>query len=174
MIQAKSVILCTGGKTGRLSRESTGSVRFNLHLPGNLSADGKAMALSAGLPIMNMEFLGARRYGLANYETAGRPPRNTWQPAARIVNAAGKTIVAKTTFPLWGDLENGYRIDAEKRRSQWLSSGGITPQGMPSRRDLATWQDRSISIVPRGQRMKSNMWNGHSAMKANATSSCGI
>jgi succinate dehydrogenase/fumarate reductase flavoprotein subunit len=137
MIQAKSVVLCTGGKTGRLSRESTGSVRFNLHLPGNLSADGKAMALSAGLPILNMEFLGARRYGLANYETAGRPPRNTWQPAARIVNAAGKTIVAKTTFPLWGDLETGYRIDAEKRRSQWLSNGGITPQGMPSRSDLA-------------------------------------
>ena len=79
-IAAKSVILSAGGKTGRMGRESTGCVRFNLHLPGSLSADGKAIALRAGLAVMNMEFLGARRYGLANYETAGRPPRNTWQP----------------------------------------------------------------------------------------------
>ncbi|MBN2125445.1 MAG: FAD-dependent oxidoreductase, partial [Deltaproteobacteria bacterium] len=136
VFHAKSVVLSAGGKTGRMGRESTGSACFNLHLPGNLSADGKAMALHAGLPIMNTEFLGARRYGLANYETAGRPPGNTWQPAAAIVNAAGETIVPKTTFPKWGDLEKGYRIDAEETRRQWLARGGITPQGMPSRKEL--------------------------------------
>ncbi|MFZ7110871.1 MAG: FAD-dependent oxidoreductase [Desulfatiglandales bacterium] len=136
VLKAKSVVLSAGGKTGRMGRESTGSACFNLHLPGNLSADGKAMALHAGLPLMNMEFLGARRYGLANYETAGRPPGNTWQPAAAIVNAAGETIVPKTTFPEWGDLEKGYRIDAKETRRQWLARGGITPRGMPSRKEL--------------------------------------
>jgi succinate dehydrogenase/fumarate reductase flavoprotein subunit len=136
LFRAKSVILCAGGKTGRMGRESTGSARFNLHLPGNLSADGKAMALRAGLPIMNMEFLGARRYGLANYETAGRPPGNTWQPAAAIVNASGETVVPKGSFPVWGDLENGRRIDAQETRRLWLKKGGITPQGMPTREDL--------------------------------------
>lgn len=136
LFKAKSVILSTGGKTGRMGRESTGSVRFNLHLPGNLSADGKTMALKAGLPVANMEFLGASRYGLANYETAGRPPGNTWQPAAAIVNAAGETVVPKGSFPQWGNLEKGYRIDAAQTRRQWLENGGITPLGMPSRKDL--------------------------------------
>lgn len=135
-IAAKSVILSAGGKTGRMGRESTGCVRFNLHLPGSLSADGKAIALRAGLAVMNMEFLGARRYGLANYETAGRPPRNTWQPAAAIVDAKGEIVVPKTTFYDWGDLERGYHIDAAETRRQWLAEGAITPRGMPSRKDL--------------------------------------
>ncbi|MCK9363087.1 MAG: FAD-dependent oxidoreductase [Syntrophales bacterium] len=135
-IAAKSVILAAGGKTGRLGRESTGCVRFNLHLPGSLSADGKSLAFRAGLAIMNMEFLGARRYGLANYETAGRPPRNSWQPAAAIVDAQGKIVVPKTTFYEWGDLEKGYQIDAAATRRQWLAQGAITPLGMPSRIDL--------------------------------------
>jgi succinate dehydrogenase/fumarate reductase flavoprotein subunit len=136
LIRAKSIVLAAGGKTGRIGRESTGSAYFNLHLPGSLSADGKAMALRSGLPIMNMEFLGARRYGLANYETAGRPPRNTWQPAAAIVNGAGETVVPKTTFYDWGDLRGGYRIDAAEMRRRWLASGGITPQGMPSGKEM--------------------------------------
>jgi succinate dehydrogenase/fumarate reductase flavoprotein subunit len=135
-IVAKSVVLSAGGKTGRLGRESTGCVRFNLHLPGSLSADGKSMALRAGLAIMNMEFLGARRYGLANYESAGRPPRNTWQPAAAIVDAKGDIVVPKTNFYAWGDLERGYQIDAAEIRRQWLAGGAITPQGMPSRKEL--------------------------------------
>ncbi len=136
LFNAKTVILSAGGKTGRMGRESTGSACFNLHLPGNLSADGKAMALRAGLPIMNMEFLGARRYGLANYETAGRPPRNTWQPAAAIITHTGKTVVEKTTFPEMGDYEEDSRIDAEETRRKWLERGGITPRGMPSRKDM--------------------------------------
>jgi succinate dehydrogenase/fumarate reductase flavoprotein subunit len=135
-IRAKSVILSAGGKTGRIGRESTGSAYFNLHLPGSLSADGKAMALKAGLAIMNMEFLGARRYGLANYETAGRPPRNTWQPAAAIVNCKGETVVPKSSFYDWGDLEKGYQIDAAEARRRWLAGGGITPRGMPTRREM--------------------------------------
>ncbi|MFH1489832.1 MAG: FAD-dependent oxidoreductase [Pseudomonadota bacterium] len=136
LFRAKAVVLSAGGKTGRLGRESTGSVRFNLHLPGSLSADGKAMALRAGLEIMNMEFLGARRYGLANYETAGRPPGNTWQPAAAIVNAVGEVVVPKSAFYDWGDLDEGYQIDAAETRRKWLAKGAITPQGMPSRKDL--------------------------------------
>jgi succinate dehydrogenase/fumarate reductase flavoprotein subunit len=136
VIRAKSVILSAGGKTGRIGRESTGSACFNLHLPGSLSADGKAMALKAGLAIMNMEFLGARRYGLANYEAAGRPPRNTWQPAAAIVNYKGETAVPKSSFYDWGDLEKGYQIDAAETRRQWLAAGGITPRGMPSRKEM--------------------------------------
>ena len=136
VIRAKSIVLAAGGKTGRIGRESTGSAYFNLHLPGSLSADGKAMALHSGLAIMNMEFLGARRYGLANYETAGRPPRNTWQPAAAIVNGAGETVVPKTAFYDWGDLERGRPIDAAETRRQWLAAGGIDPQGMPSRKEM--------------------------------------
>ncbi|MCJ7595249.1 MAG: FAD-dependent oxidoreductase, partial [Desulfobacterales bacterium] len=136
LFRAKSIVLSAGGKTGRLGRESTGSVRFNLHLPGSLSADGKAMAFRAGLEIMNMEFLGARRYGLANYETAGRPPGNTWQPAAAIVNAMGEVVVPKTTFYDWGDLDKGTQIDVAETRRKWLAKGAITPQGMPSRKDL--------------------------------------
>ncbi|MDB4443845.1 FAD-dependent oxidoreductase [bacterium] len=133
--QARSVILCCGGKTGRLSREHS-SVYFNLHLPGNLSADAKAMALRAGLPIMNTEFLCPRRYCLANYETAGRPPRNSWFPAAAIVNAKGETVVPKTTFFDWGDLEKGYQIDPEECRRQWIAGGAISPPGLPSAKEL--------------------------------------
>lgn len=136
LFKAKGIVMAAGGKTGRLGRESTGSVRFNLHLPGSLSADGKAMALRAGLEIMNTEFLGARRYGLANYETAGRPPGNTWQPAAAIINAAGEVVVPKTTFYDWGDLDQGYQIDAAETRRKWVARGAITPKGMPSRKDL--------------------------------------
>jgi succinate dehydrogenase/fumarate reductase flavoprotein subunit len=138
LFRAKALILAAGGKTGRLGRETTGSVRFNLHLPGNLSADGKAMALRAGVGVLNMEFLGARRYGLANFETAGRPPRNTWQPAASIVDTRGNVVVQKTSFFRWDDLPDGYRVDAEAVRRHWLEGGTIQPPGMPGATDFAT------------------------------------
>ena len=120
VFKAKSVVLCSGGKTGRLGREPTG-IDFNLHLPATLCGDGKAMALHAGLPIMNMEFLSPARVGVANYDFSGGPPRNTWQPACAVVNVRGETVVPRSRFYDWGDLKKGYRIDAEKSRRSWLA-----------------------------------------------------
>jgi succinate dehydrogenase/fumarate reductase flavoprotein subunit len=136
IFKAKTVVLSSGGKTGRLGREPTG-IDFNLHLPGNLCADGKAMALAAGLPIMNMEFLSPRRLGIANYDFSGGPPRNTWQPAAAVVDGRGKTIVPRTTFYEWGDLEKGYRLDAAESRRLWLAQR--EESAMPS---VRAWQER--------------------------------
>jgi len=137
VFRAKGVVLCSGGKTGRLGRESIG-LDFNLHLPANLCGDGKAMALRAGLPIMSMEFLSPRRLGVAHYDISGGPPRNTWQPAASIVNALGATIVPRTCFYEWGDLEKGYRVDAGESRRAWLVERRTLAASMPTPK---TWQE---------------------------------
>ncbi len=120
VFRAKSVVLCSGGKTGRLGREPTG-IDFNLHLPATLCGDGKAMALRAGLPVMNMEFLSPGRVGVANYDFSGGPPRNTWQPACAVVNGHGETVVQRSHFYDWDDLKKGYRIDAAESRRTWLA-----------------------------------------------------
>lgn len=137
LFKAKGVVVCCGGKTGRLGREPTG-IDFNLHLPANLTGDGKSMALRAGIHIMNMEFLSSRRLGVANYDISGGAPRNTWQPAASVVNAQGKALVPRTSFYDWGDLEKGCQIDAAESRRKWLARGGHSPSTMPS---VSDWQE---------------------------------
>jgi succinate dehydrogenase/fumarate reductase flavoprotein subunit len=137
VFKAKGVVLCSGGKTGRLGREPTG-IDFNLHLPANLCGDGKAMALHAGLPIINMEFLSPRRFGVANYDISGGAPRNTWQPAASVVDAAGATIVPRTSFYQWGDLEKGYQISADETRRAWLDQRGQLAASMPT---ASSWHE---------------------------------
>jgi succinate dehydrogenase/fumarate reductase flavoprotein subunit len=137
LFKAKGVVLCSGGKTARLSRELTG-VDFNLHLPPTLAGDGKAMALHAGLEIMNMEFLGAGRLGVINCDISGGPPRNTWQPATSVVNHKGDTIVPRTYFYKWDDLKKGSHIDAAESRRKWLAELSEIHGSMPSGR---TWKE---------------------------------
>jgi succinate dehydrogenase/fumarate reductase flavoprotein subunit len=120
VFKAKGVVICTGGKTGRLCREPTG-IDFNLHLPPTLAGDGKAMAIKAGLPVMNMEFISPRRAAIAYYDISGGAPRNTWQPAGSIVDSRGRTIVPPTHFYEWGDLKQGYRLNAAESRRQWIA-----------------------------------------------------
>jgi succinate dehydrogenase/fumarate reductase flavoprotein subunit len=120
VFKAKSVILCTGGKTGRLCREPTG-IDFNLHLPPSLAGDGKAMAIEAGLPVMNMEFISPRRSAIAYYDISGGAPRNTWQPAGSVVDSRGRTLVPPTHFYEWGDLRQGYQVNAAESRREWIA-----------------------------------------------------
>ena len=136
LFKTKAIVLSSGGKTGRLSRQPSG-VEFNLHVPPNLCGDGKAMALRAGLDVMNMEFLSPTRLGLANFDASGGPPRNTWQPAGTVVNGRGKKVVPRASVYDWGDLERGYQIDADESRREWLEGGGQRPKSMPS---ATQWQ----------------------------------
>ncbi len=131
VFRARGILLCSGGKTGRLGRELTG-IDFNLHLPANLCGDGKAIALRVGLPVMNMEFLSPKRFGVANYDNSGGAPRNTWQPAASVVDAQGNTIVPRTTFYRWGDLEEGYQLNARESRRAWLDERKRLAASMPT------------------------------------------
>ena len=101
--KAKSVVLASG-RSERLSRNLTG-IDFNRRLPPTLSGDGTSMALRAGLPIINIEFLSGRRLLAAgNYYPNYGDPRNTTQPAGRIIDDAGNVVVPRTRFYSWETL----------------------------------------------------------------------
>ena len=103
--KAKAVILTTG-RSNRLSRNQTG-FDFNLRMPSPMSGDGTSMASRIGLPIINMEFL-SNILGLAacgNYLPNYGDPRNTVQPAGRIVDGNGNVLVDRTYFFNWENLD---------------------------------------------------------------------
>jgi succinate dehydrogenase/fumarate reductase flavoprotein subunit len=115
--KAKSIVLSTG-RSNRLSRNPTG-FDFNTRLPSPLSGDGTSMVIRAGLPIINIELLsGTRLAACANYLPNYGDPRNTVQPAARIIDGQGNVVVPRTQFFDWGNL--GKRKWSEDTRAKWL------------------------------------------------------
>jgi succinate dehydrogenase/fumarate reductase flavoprotein subunit len=116
-LRAKAIVLTTGRST-RLSRNVTG-IDFDLRVPGSLTGDGKAMALREGADIINMEFFTPARLGIANYQTAGGPPRNTWQPGFRLVDEVGNVVIPRTKFYDWANLGTK-KLDVAETRKKWL------------------------------------------------------
>jgi len=112
--KAKTVVLSTG-RANRLTRNLTG-VDFNLPLPPHLTGDGKAMALRAGLEIINMEFIESRYLGQGVNQPSGGAPRGTYQPAGSVVDANGKVITPRTSFYDWGNLGKKKVDPIEARR----------------------------------------------------------
>jgi succinate dehydrogenase/fumarate reductase flavoprotein subunit len=89
-------------------------------MPSPMSGDGTSMAVRAGLPIINIEFL-SNILGLGpcgNYNPNYGDPRNTVQPAARIIDGEGKVIVPRTQFYDWETL--GKEKWTEAVRQKWL------------------------------------------------------
>jgi succinate dehydrogenase/fumarate reductase flavoprotein subunit len=116
--RAKAVVLASG-RSNRLNRNLTG-IDFNTRLPSTLTGDGTSMAINAGLPIINIEFLGSRLLApCGNYNPPYGDPRNTVQPAARIVDEADNVIVPRTQFYDWENLGKG-KIDVAETRRRWL------------------------------------------------------
>jgi len=118
VVRAKAVVL-SSGRSNRLSRNLTG-MDFNLRMPGPMSGDGTSMAIRAGLPIVSIEFL-SNILGLApcgNYNPNYGDPRNTVQPAARIIDGQGQVVVPRTQFYDWNRL--GKELWSPAVREQWL------------------------------------------------------
>jgi succinate dehydrogenase/fumarate reductase flavoprotein subunit len=111
--RSKAAVISTG-RANRLTPNVTG-VWGNHRIPINETGDGRAMALRAGLPVINMEFLSPGHYSIGNYELNLGSPRNTVQPAAAITDAEGNAIVPRTKFYDWDNLGKE-KLDAEKNR----------------------------------------------------------
>jgi len=131
--KAKAVVLSTG-RSNRLSRNPSG-VDFNTRLPSPLSGDGTAMAIRAKLPIINIEFLSSRLLApCGNYNPNYGDPRNTVQPAARIVDGYGNVIVPRTQFYDWENFgkEKFDPIDTRRKwiedRKMWRGGRGSLPK----------------------------------------------
>ena len=116
--KAKAVVTATG-RSNRLSRNPCG-FDFNLRMPAPMSGDGTSMAMRAGLPTVNIEFL-SNILGPApcgNYNPNYGDPRNTVQPAARIIDGKGNVVVPRTQFYDWENL--GKHKWAEADRQKWI------------------------------------------------------
>jgi succinate dehydrogenase/fumarate reductase flavoprotein subunit len=117
VFRAKAVVLATG-RANRLGRNLTG-YDFNTRIPAPFSGDGQSMALRAGLPLINMEFLSGRILApCANYNPNYGDPRNTTQPAARIIDGQGNELVPRTSFYDWDSL--GKEKWSLEMRKRWL------------------------------------------------------
>jgi succinate dehydrogenase/fumarate reductase flavoprotein subunit len=117
--KAKAVVL-SSGRSNRLSRNLTG-IDFNTRMPSTLTGDGTSMAIRAGLPIINIEFLsGSRLNAAGNYYPNYGDPRNTTQPAGRIIDGRGNVIVPRTHFYDWDNLGKE-KADPVERREKWLA-----------------------------------------------------
>jgi succinate dehydrogenase/fumarate reductase flavoprotein subunit len=117
--KAKAVVLSTG-RVNRLSRSITG-IWGNHRIPVNETGDGRAMALRAGLPIINMEFYSPANFSIGNFELNLGSPRNTVQPAASVVGPKGEVIVPRTSFYNWEKLGKE-KIDAKESRRKFLET----------------------------------------------------
>ncbi len=118
LFKCKACVM-SSGRSNRLSRNINGC-DFNTRMPGPFSGDGTSMAVRAGLPIINIEFL-SNILGLGPcgfYNPNYGDPRNTVQPAARITDWKGNVIVPRTRFYDWENL--GKEKWSEEVREQWL------------------------------------------------------
>ena len=123
LFRAKAVVL-SSGRSNRLTRNPTG-FDFNTRIPSSMSGDGTSMAVRAGLSIINAEFLAGQNIAAAagNYNPNYGDPRNTVQPAARIIDGEGNVIVPRTQFYDWDSL--GKEKWSPKIREEWLEKSGM-------------------------------------------------
>ena len=127
---AKAVVLSTG-RSNRLSRNLTG-IDFNNRLPPTLTGDGTSMLMRLGLPIINIEFLGGKRLIAAgNYYPNYGDPRNTTQPAGRIIDDQGSEIVPRAYFYDWEKLGKE-KADPAERRKNWIADQKMVKGGRGS------------------------------------------
>ncbi|HAK54187.1 MAG: FAD-dependent oxidoreductase [Vicinamibacterales bacterium] len=155
--RAKAIVAATG-RSNRLSRNPSG-FDFNLRMPAPMCGDGTSMAMRTGLPIINIEFLG-NILGVAaagSYYPNYGDPRNTVQPAARIIDDAGNVIVARTQFYDWANL--GAVKWTEQVRRDWIreratARGGKKEMGArlaagegPFYLDLSEAEDAEVDYI---------------------------
>lgn len=129
--KAKSVVLSTG-RSNRMTRSASGP-RHNLRVPAEDTGDGKAMALRAGVGVINMELLTGLWFNIGGNEINLGSPRNTTQPAASITGPNGEVYVPRTQFYDWSNLGKE-KIDAAQVRRQWLQSRQPPPDYFALRR----------------------------------------
>jgi len=122
LFRAKSIILSTG-RTGRLTRNSTGT-DFNLARQPGQTGDGKTMALNAGCHLINMEAFGGRFLNIGPYHQSTGSPRSTTWPSGALVTGDGKTLIPKTYFTNWEKYlgEGAKKIDFSGRRKKWVNA----------------------------------------------------
>lgn len=115
--KAKAIVLASG-RSNRLGRNPTG-FDFNTRIPSPMSGDGISMAIRAGLPIINIEFLSGRSLApCGNYNPNYGDPRNTVQPAGRIIDEKGNVLIPRTQFYDWNNL--GKERWTKETRERWL------------------------------------------------------
>jgi succinate dehydrogenase/fumarate reductase flavoprotein subunit len=119
LFRAKAVVLSTG-RSNRMTRSASGP-RHNLRVPAEDTGDGKAMALRAGVGVINMELLTGLWFNIGGNEINLGSPRNTTQPAGSITGAKGEVFVPRTRFYDWSKLGKE-KINAAEVRRQWIES----------------------------------------------------
>jgi succinate dehydrogenase/fumarate reductase flavoprotein subunit len=152
LFKAKAVVVSTG-RVNRLSRTVTG-VWGNHRVPVNETGDGRAMALRAGVPIINMEFFTPPCYSIGNFELNLGSPRNTVQPAGSVVGPKGEAIIPRTHFYDWDKLGSNKVHPSESRRR--FEAGRVSPQlwsqlhdkgGGPFYLDLTGGTEQEINYI---------------------------
>lgn len=118
IFRAKAVVLSTG-RVNRLTRSRTG-IWGNHRIPVDQTGDGRAMALRAGVRVINTEFLSPAGFSIGNYEINLGSPRNTTQPAGSITGLDGEVFVPRTYFYDWEKLGEE-KVDAVEARRKWLA-----------------------------------------------------
>ena len=113
--RAKTVVLASG-RSNRMGRNLCG-FDFNTRIPAPLSGDGISMAMRAGLPIINIEFLSGRSLApCGNYNPNYGDPRNTVQPAGRMIDEKGNVLVPRTQFFDWDKMgQERWTVESRKR-----------------------------------------------------------
>ena len=119
IFKAKAVVLSTG-RSNRMTRSRSGP-KYNLRVPAEDTGDGKAMALKAGVGVINMELLTGLWFSIGGNEINLGSPRNTTLPAGSVTGAKGEIFVPRTHFFDWTKLGKE-KIDATNVRRQWLQS----------------------------------------------------
>ncbi len=119
LFRAKAVVLSTG-RSNRMTRSMSGP-RHNLRVPAEDTGDGKAMALRAGVGVINMELLTGLWFSIGGNEINLGSPRNTTYPAGSITGPDGEVFVPRTQFFDWSKLGQE-KIDAAEVRRKWMQS----------------------------------------------------
>ena len=122
--KAKTVVLSTG-RSNRMTRSVSGP-RHNLRVPAEDTGDGKAMALRAGVGVINMELLTGLWFNIGGNEINLGSPRNTTQPAGSITGPTGEMFVPRTQFYDWSKLGKE-KFDAAQVRPLWMQFRGAPP-----------------------------------------------
>ena len=150
--RAKAVVLSTG-RSNRMTRSMSGP-RHNLRVPAEDTGDGKAMALRAGVSVINMELLTGLWFNIGGNEINLGSPRNTTQPAGSITGPNGEVFVGRTQFYDWRMLGKE-KIEAAAIRRQWLQLRSAPPDYYALRRqgqgpfflDLTSGTEEEIKYI---------------------------